>query len=270
MPVDERDKVFWDPEHAIHVKRGNDMPAENRNGLGRRAAIKMAAAILAVGGAAKSGAAPRMASADQLRPNDPLYHFDEYEAIVNRNLTIRQVFEWPNIANLELWPNVVNALNAFQFTYDVPPDQIQIVVQAYAGSTPATLDDFIWNKYSLGQALQMHDAQGNPATVNPFLHSNITAGQVTSPPSDQNVPYYSDSSIEGLQRRGVLFLTCNNSLAGAATSVLKIGLNPDSLTVDQIAAEMQAHLVPGALLVPAGVGELVRLQDKGYRLVVNS
>ena len=247
------------------------MSTGKQNGLGRRAAIKMAGAILAAGaGAVTASKAPGPASADQLRPNDPLYHFDEYEAIVNRSLTIRQLFEWPNMANRELWANALNALNAFQFVYDVPPDQIQIVVQAYAGSTAATYDDFIWNKYSLGQAFQIHDAQSNPATINPFFHSSISAASVASPPSDQNDPYYFDSSIEGLHRRGVLFLACNNSLHGDATSAFRSGRNPDNLTADQIASEIQSHLVTGALLVPAGVGELVRLQDKGYRLVVNS
>ena len=45
--------------------------------------------------------------------------------------------------------------------------------------------------------------------------------------------------------------------------------NVGKLTVDQLASEIEAHLVPNALLIPAAVGELVRLQDKGYRLVVN-
>lgn len=234
--------------------------------LGRRSAIKMAGAIVAAGaGTAAAGKTAQPANAAALRPGDPLYHFDEYEAIVNRSLTVRQVFEWPNISNTELWANAVNALNAWQFSYSVPPDQIQIVIQAYAGSTAATFDDYIWNKYSLGQALQMRNAQGNP-----FLHSNIPAAQGATPPSDPSDPYYFDSSIEGLQRRGVLFLTCNNSLSGQAGQASRSGRNPDNLSVDQITAEFQAHLVPGALLVPAGVGELVRLQDKGYRLVVNS
>jgi hypothetical protein len=34
-------------------------------------------------------------------------------------------------------------------------------------------------------------------------------------------------------------------------------------------AEIQTHLIPRGLLIPAAVGELVRLQDKGYRMVVN-
>jgi len=247
------------------------MNTSRHAGLGRRTAFKMAGAMLAaVTGAFSAVRTATPATASQLQPNGPLYHFDQYEAIVNRSLTFRQVFEWPSLENRELWGNAVNALNSFQFAYGAPADQIQIVVQAYAGSTAATFDDFIWNKYTLGQALQLTDTQGNPATVNPFLHSRIPAAQVTTPPTDQSDPYYFDYSIEGLQRRGVLFLTCNNSLTGTANAAYQSSRNPDNLTAAQITAEMQAHLIPGALLVPAGVGELVRLQDKGYRLVVNS
>ena len=68
----------------------------------------------------------------------------------------------------------------------------------------------------------------------------------------------------------MIFLACNNSLHGDANAALQSGRNPDNLTADQIAGEMQAHLAPGAYLVPAGVAELARLQDKGYRLVVNA
>ncbi len=45
--------------------------------------------------------------------------------------------------------------------------------------------------------------------------------------------------------------------------------NPDNKTADEVVAEMQAHLIPGGLLIPAAVLELVRLQAKNYGLVVN-
>jgi 6,7-dimethyl-8-ribityllumazine synthase len=47
------------------------------------------------------------------------------------------------------------------------------------------------------------------------------------------------------------------------------GRNPDQKSVEEILAEMRQHYVPGAMEIPAAVGELVRLQNKGYRLVVN-
>jgi hypothetical protein len=45
--------------------------------------------------------------------------------------------------------------------------------------------------------------------------------------------------------------------------------NTSKKTADQIVTDIEKHLVPGGLMIPAAVGELVFLQDKGYRLVVN-
>ncbi len=45
--------------------------------------------------------------------------------------------------------------------------------------------------------------------------------------------------------------------------------DPGDMAAEEILAEIEEHLMPGALLIPAAVGELVFLQDKGYRLVVN-
>ena len=57
---------------------------------------------------------------------------------------------------------------------------------------------------------------------------------------------------------------------GHAGSAVADGRNPNNLTEAQVADDFQEHLIPGAMLIPAAVGELVRLQDKEYRLVVNS
>jgi hypothetical protein len=46
--------------------------------------------------------------------------------------------------------------------------------------------------------------------------------------------------------------------------------NTEQKSADEILSDMQAHTIPGGLLIPAAVGELVRLQDKGYRVVVNA
>src|SRR4030081_2078419 len=98
----------------------SDIP---RRGLSRRDSFRLA-------GAAAAGAAvsqlPRVAHAHDLRPNDPTYQFEEYENIVNRDVTIRQVYEWPNVNNPIIYGNISNGLNGFQFTYDVPADRIQV------------------------------------------------------------------------------------------------------------------------------------------------
>ena len=57
---------------------------------------------------------------------------------------------------------------------------------------------------------------------------------------------------------------------GQAGQVASSEQNTEHLSADEILADIQAHTVAGGLLIPAAVGELVRLQDKGYRLVVNA
>jgi hypothetical protein len=178
------------------------MSEMSRQSLSRRTALRAA-------GAAAAGAAvsqlPRVAHAHDLRPNDPVYRFEEYESIVNRDVTIRQVYEWPNVNNPIIYGNISNGLNGFQFTYDVPADRIQVVVQAFASANLAMYDDALWAKYRLGEVFKIQDpGTSQPATRNMWFASKNPP--VNQPPTDRANPYYSDTSIEGLQRRGVLFL----------------------------------------------------------------
>lgn len=171
--------------------------------VNRRAALKVVGAAAA--GAAALVQSTRVGSAHDLRPNDPAYRFDDYERIVNRELTIRQVYAWPNITNPILFANVSNGLNGFQFSYDVPPREIQVVVQAYSSANVAMYDDSVWMKYRLGEIFKITDpTTGQPAVRNLWYTSKNPA--VDQLPTDRSDPYYADTSIAGLQRRGVLFL----------------------------------------------------------------
>lgn len=171
--------------------------------VNRRTALRVAGAAAA--GAAVFGQEARVVSAHDLRPNDPAYQFDEYERIANRDVTVRMLYEWPNLTNAIIYPNISNGLNGFQFSYDVPAERIQVMVQAYASANLAMYDDSMWAKYRLGEIFNVQDpTTGQPATRNIwFASKNPPAPQA---PSDRSDPYFSDTSIEGLQRRGVQFL----------------------------------------------------------------
>jgi hypothetical protein len=54
-----------------------------------------------------------------------------------------------------------------------------------------------------------------------------------------------------------------------ASLAVESGRNPDNMSVQQVLDEMEQHLIPEQLLIPAAVLEVVRLQQKGYGLVVN-
>lgn len=171
-----------------------------------RRLLATGAAGAALAGAAALGALPRTAAAHDLRPTDPAYRFDEYERVVNRDVTIRHLYQWPTITNALIFANIRNGLNGAQFSYGLPAEQVQVVVQTYASANAATYDDAMWAKYRLGEALGIKDPQtGQPATRNIWWASSTPAPE--QPPADRAHPYYADTSLEGLARRGVLFLT---------------------------------------------------------------
>jgi hypothetical protein len=170
----------------------------------RHSALTVAGAAAA--SAAALGGVPAVAQAHDLRPTDPAYRFDEYERVVNRDVTIRHLYQWPTITNALIFANIRNGLNGAQFSYGLPAEQVQVVVQAYASANAATYDDAMWAKYRLGEALGVKDPQtGQPATRNIWWASSTPAPE--QPPADRAHPYYADTSLEGLARRGVLFLT---------------------------------------------------------------
>ncbi len=161
----------------------------------------------ALAGVAALGRFPPEAQAHDLRPGDPAYAFEKYEAIVNRSVRIRQLYAWSNIRNPIIYPNIANGLNGFQFSYGIPPDQIQVVVQAYFSANGAMYEDHVWEKYRLGEAFAITDpTTDKPAIRNIWYKSKTLVQEVSPPPKERNHAYYSDASIEGLQRRGVLFL----------------------------------------------------------------
>lgn len=173
--------------------------------VSRRRMLKLGLAAGAT--AAAAGSLPKGAAAHDLVPQDPTYPWAKYEEIVNRPVTYRQVYQWPNIANSIFFANVRNGLNGFQFSYGIPANAIQVIAQAYGSANAATYDDFIWKKYGWGELLKVNDPETNqPATRNIYFASKVKAADVAKPPTDRAHPFYSDVSMEGLQRRGVLFL----------------------------------------------------------------
>jgi hypothetical protein len=173
--------------------------------ISRRAVLKLG--VAAGAGLAGVAARPQTTQAHDLKPTDPLYQWERYEEIVNRPVVFRQLYQWPTLTNPIFFSNVRNGINGFQFSYGIPADSIQVVVQAYGSANAATYDDYIWEKYRWGEALNITDPDTKePATRNIFYPSKVKAADVATPPSDATHAYYADTSIEGLQRRGVLFL----------------------------------------------------------------
>jgi intracellular sulfur oxidation DsrE/DsrF family protein len=237
----------------------------------RRTLLRAGAAATAAGalGAWTRSSAPAVALADSA------FGSPDYDAALAATGGVKGIFQSPHVdanfvagdfVNHLLLLQLKNWLNSFELSYKTDASDLHTLVATYASANVLTYDDTIWEKYKLGEKYQVTDPTTNaPAIRNPFRPSRFGPDAPKDPAAPNN--YYQDTGIEALQKRGTLFLTCNNSLNGHAASAVADKRAPDGMEAADVAADLQAHLVPGATLVPAVVGEVSRAMAAGYSLI---
>jgi intracellular sulfur oxidation DsrE/DsrF family protein len=193
------------------------------------------------------------------KPSFPPLHFDmaQFDAVLGVPARHKHLFASAKINGGLILDSVRGTIGAYR-DVGAPLKDVQPAVVFYHGSSFLGFDDRIWNAYFIpfmqpkaGKAL--NDFQKDFNTVynskvrgNPCLHK-------TDKPDD--------TSIESLVAdAGTRFFVCNNAAKGIAGGVAT-ALKLDPLDVY---TQMSAHLVPNAMLVPAGVWAIHAVQERKY------
>ncbi len=143
-----------------------------------------------------------------------------------------------------------NYLDAWRDAFGVPERDVNLVIGVHGEAIPLVLTDALWARFHIGEQYEVQDGGTRAAAVhNVFSTTNATAGGLVTP----------DQSIEGLQKRGVRFLVCMNTIAGATKKLAAAGLG----TAEEIRPAILAGLLPGVITVPAMVVALTQLQEHG-------
>jgi len=188
-----------------------------------------------------------------LKPN-------EYDhAAMNRVLTVsnphKQVFESvnplviaPQIASVYI--HMQNAMNAYEFSLGKGSLATHAVL--IGPSIVFALNDNMWKKYNIGAALNID------ATNTYYRANSLVAG---GGPDDPN-SIYQDWSAQAELKRGGAFMVCHNATTAVAGMLgAKAGVAPaDAL------ADFKANMLPGFMLVPAGVAAVQLAQENGWKL----
>ena len=183
-----------------------------------------------------------------------LWDADALDAVLHYTGGPKQ--SWDNTELKGLWLSVMrNSVNSQVFAFGHPDF---LCISATRGSAQMALyDQAMWDKYELGKLVGVpanHFVKAGPASaMDPADYQNHK-GAFSS----------AANSIEGLQRRGVVFLACHNAIWELAGRLAMAGPNPDKLDIEQICAELSNHLVPGVVLTPGAVGTLVELAGAGF------
>ncbi len=167
----------------------------------------------------------------------------------------KQLFDWPEPEGGLGLRHVRGYLNTWRDAYGVQEKDLAIIVALYGHTLPLGLTDEMWEKYRLGAALSITDPKTNaPLTRNWFAHP-----QQGDPVADGQA----DASMEKLQGRGVLFIVCNNAIGNWSTR-----LAPDHGGDPAVVrADLLAHVLPGAVVVPGVMVAMNKAHERGYGYV---
>jgi intracellular sulfur oxidation DsrE/DsrF family protein len=182
-----------------------------------------------------------------------------FEAAVGKPADVRQV--WNVIAfHPNVLSNIKNSLNGLEFGFGYPASRVSMVLAPHGPSSSYNYSDYVWDKYKIGEAFKLVDAKGNPVASNVFLKPAKPPSKTDDPDSDGS--FYQDTSIETLQARGVVFLTCHTAVEEQARTLVKGGFAPSGMSATEVANDILTHLIPGAHVVPSMVATIAVLQQR--------
>jgi intracellular sulfur oxidation DsrE/DsrF family protein len=180
-------------------------------------------------------------------PASPAQDDDWMRALTGKH---RTVFDAATHGNG--WPlhQAKNFLDAWRDAFHVADAEVNLVIGVQASATPLLLSDALWSRFHIGERFNVVDpATKAPATKNLFTAANVTTAGVMTP----------DKSVESLQKRGVRFVMCLNTLGGLAGQLSAAGLG----TTAEVRTALVDGLLPGVIRVPAMVVALAQLQERG-------
>jgi hypothetical protein len=194
----------------------------------------------------------------------PDWQAAEFDTLTHSPRRIKQVIHAFSINDGRVLKNAKNSLNGLRFGVGVPADQVQIVCALNGPANLLNYSDYVWQKYRVGEWLKENDPKTGEPAVRNFFYPSKAGPTLVYTSDDPNSPdsAYQDISVQGLQARGVRFLSCHSAAEEAARALIK--MNNLSAQPEEVVKDMQAHTVPGVLLVPALSAALALLQGDGH------
>lgn len=227
----------------------------------RRAFVSQAAAGMAAFGAFGEST---NATKAQLVWKSSQWKLADFQKLVESPARIKQVFDVTQIGGGKFLSNIKNSLNGLRFGFDIPERQIKIAAALHGPANMLNYDDFIWNKYQIGEWLNVMDpSTSKPASRNIFYSAKhpVDPASFAKDPDDQD-SVYQESSVQVLEARGVQFMSCHTATEEQARVL--VARNKLAQSPEDIVQDMLAHTVPGVLVVASMVAAVALLQSEGH------
>lgn len=191
-----------------------------------------------------------------LKPNE----FDNaaMTRIFTQNNANKQVFQSVELLTVapgvsSLYIHMQNALNAYEFSYGLGAGSLATLAVLIGPAIVLALNDAMWQKYHIGDAFKV-DA------TNTYYQADSNLDLSAGP--DDPAGIYQDWSAQALLKRGASFMVCHN----ATTAVAAVLGSAANIAPRAALADFEHNLLPGFLMVPAGVAAVQAAQSNGWKL----
>jgi hypothetical protein len=213
----------------------------------------LAASSLALSSAAEAAepAAKPPGTADQRSMikfhilNSDQYSWSKMNAVIDTDAKNKQVFQAsnattivPGVASVHL--HMQNSMNAYEFSYPKSVGKLATLAVLMGPGIVLALNDDMWKKYKFGPGL-------NLAPTNIYYQATSNLDTNVSPDDPKGI--YQDWSAQAVLKRGGSYMVCHNAMTAVAGLIgSKAGANPKT-----VLADFEKNVLPGFLVVPAGV-----------------
>lgn len=199
----------------------------------RRGFLATTAAVAAV---------PASVRAARSTEGHSVYDFAAIDARLARRAKHRQIMAVNRVADGVVVGYMGHSMDAYERAMGEGPGAMHVGAVFYGRGVILGLNDTMWKKYRLAEASKRR-------------------GDVLTAQGIEGHPF--GTEFAELVRRGAFFFVCDNALADWATYlVTTAGFN--DRTIEAVHADLRTHVVPGAMLVPAGVAALNFAQEARF------
>ncbi|HUN28826.1 MAG TPA: hypothetical protein VMV65_03390 [Alphaproteobacteria bacterium] len=219
-----------------------------------------------VAGTLAAATIPASALADApaaARPKAQKLSFDleAFDALLDGAQAHKHLFAAVQIEGGEVFSAMRNTLNAYRDIGVDWSDVLPVAVLYHGFSILLAFDDLVWNRYIIPLAAKLKHANGAAQIAS----VRKSAGGGNPCLREQGGEW--DTSIRSLVAdAGARFFVCNNAAIGIAALTAKtLGKSSDDVYND-----FAHHLVPNAMLVPAGVWAVHAIQEQRFTLLQTS
>ncbi|HWE44196.1 MAG TPA: hypothetical protein VG432_16970 [Gemmatimonadaceae bacterium] len=161
----------------------------------------------------------------------------------------KTAFDADNHKNGAALVQAKNFLDAWQNSFGVPQSEVNLIMAVRGTGIPLVLTDEMWAKYKIGEQYGITDpATKAPSVRNLYIDANLQV----------NGPVNKDQTVEALRKRGVVFLICMNTIAGATKKLVAAGMG----TSEQVHGALVNGIIPGVIKVPAMVVAFTQMQER--------